>query len=449
MPKYIKRDLEQPILEALKADYVVAILGTRQVGKTTLIGKLRDRLTQETFVKERTFFFNLDDVLLRQQVTSDFYFILNRIEQQLGETLAETQEEVLLFIDEAQKAPDVFELVKIIHDKHKGKVQIVLSGSSSLQIQKKSAESLAGRILYFYLYPLSVGEVLQDQFGFSPQVRLLPQLVSAKLDFPSLQKQQAEIVGSWERQREFKLLLDRLLLDGGLPAVWQDPARKELVFKSLTETYLEKDIRALAEVGSLEDYTGLLKLFSFEIGGILNQHNLSQSAGIAVNTFKKYRSILLATFVINRLAPLVAPRKQMVKSPKMYFFDVGLANFLAGRERQKHLQAAKVSGALFENILIKSLESYSKNTPRQPQLTFWRDYQDHEIDLVVESGGKKLPVEITLGEDVSNNKKRNFRHFFEEFGEDAKQGAIIYTGVLDRIKIGGKPVFLIPWWMWW
>lgn len=449
MLKYIKRDLEQPILEALKANYVVAILGARQVGKTTLMGKLRDLLTRETFAREHSFFFNLDDVLLRQQVSTDFYFILNQIEQQLGLPIDEAENQILVFIDEAQKVPDVFELVKMMHDEHKDKVKIILSGSSSLQIQKKSAESLAGRILHFYLFPLSVSEILQERFDFTPQTQLFPQLLSAELDFSKLQKQQTEIIGGWERRREFSLLLDRLLLDGSLPAVWQDPSQKELVYKSLTETYLEKDIRALAKVGSLEDFTQLLRLLSFEVGAVLNQHNLSQSAGIAVNTLKKYRSILAATFVTNRLDPLVAPRRRMVKSPKMYFFDVGVANFLAGREKLEHLQATGVKGALFENLLLKSLESYSQNSLRRPQLTFWRDYQDHEIDLVVSSGNKKLPVEMTPSDRLSSNKKRNFKHFFEDFGDETEQGLVIYTGVLDRVRIEEKPVFLVPWWLWW
>lgn len=448
MEKYIKRVIENRIKKILETDYAVAILGARQTGKTTLMSKIKAESLSYGVKSERVFLFNFDDVLLRSRVTADFYFLVKEIERSLGEELPTISEPILLCVDEAQKVPDVFELLKIIFDRQRRLVKILLTGSSSLDIRKKSAESLAGRIQYFYLYPLSISEILQEQFSFPVKHNLFSQLGEGKAEFATMKKQQAQIYKGLGQQRPLELILERLLVDGGLPAVWQRTQEKELVYKTMVETYLEKDIHSLGEVGDMADFTQLLRTTADEIGGLLNVSELSKAAGVVINTLKKYYSIMQESFVLNKLTPLVSQRKRFVKSPKMYFFDVGVANYLAHREKLEHLRSSGMAGLLFENMLLKSFESFNRNQMRPLQLFFWRDYQGHEVDFVLEKGKQKIPVEATLAKEVSQSKLRNLRHFFENFPE-AEFGIIVYTGELDKITVENRPIYLVPWWLWW
>lgn len=448
MENYIKRDVELAIKKALEAGYIVAILGARQTGKTTLMQKIKEDYLQQGYSSSRIFVFNFDDVLLRNRVATDFYYLVNSMEKTLGTSIQSLKEPVLLCIDEAQKVPAIFELLKIIHDKQKKMLKILITGSSSLDIQQKSAESLAGRIQYYYLYPLSLSEILKDRFKFSGKRTLFWQLSNNQLNYQELRKQQGLVFTGWERIRELEILLERIMLDGGLPAVWQRPAEKDRVYKSMVETYLEKDIRSLREVGSLNDFTQLLRISALEVGSMVNMSKLSHAAGIALNTLKKYHSILVSSFVVNKLQPLVSARKKLVKSPKLYFFDVGIANYLARRDVFEHLQASKIEGAVFENVLLKSWESYNNNLLRPSSLAFWRDYQGHEIDFVLESGQERIPVEVTLADKLDRSKKINLKHFFDNYPQ-TRFGMVVYTGELKTTNALRKRIYLIPWWMWW
>jgi len=450
MKKYIKREVENKILKAVEGGFIVALLGARQTGKTTFLTNLLVDLQNKGTPKNHIFFFNLDDVILRQEVISDFYFIRNFVEQRLGKNLKDLSSPIYIFIDEAQKAPAVFDLIKILYDNFSEKVKIIISGSSSLAIQKKSAESLAGRIINVYLYPLSLREILSDYFNLSLEGGLFEVLALAKdFDLNFLSSCQTKVLKQeYDQKREFSLLLRRLLLDGSLPAVYAKVKEKEYIFKSLIETYLEKDIRSLGEVGSLEDFSRLLSLLSFGIGNTFNIAGLSRDLGIAVNTIKKYLSILQATFILNKLQPFFTKqKKRLVKSPKIYFYDGGLANFLAKRYYWENILGEK-AGYLFENLLLKSFEVFNKNLLTPVAISFWRDYQGHEIDLVIENSRKMIPVEFTLEHGFSPRKRQNFSYFFKEF-KDVSFGVLIHQGELSQVSLLGKKIFLVPWWLWW
>jgi len=449
MKKYIKREIENKIWEAVASGFIVALLGARQVGKTTLLNHLSFELQNKGVPKSNIFFFNLDDVILRGEIVSNFYFIRNFIEERLGKNLKDLSSPIYLFIDEVQKAPSVFELLKILYDNFSEKLKIIISGSSSLAIQKKSAESLAGRIVNVYLYPLSIREIFSDYFNLSLGNGLFEVLIEGKcFDLDFLSFCQAKVLKQdYDQKRQFDLLLKQILLEGMLPAVFTKVKEKEYLFKSLLETYLEKDIRRLEEVGSLDDFSRLIYLLSFEIGSTFNIASLTRDLGIAVNTVKKYLSVLQATFILKKLSPFfIKMRKRLVKSPKIYFFDVGLANFLAKRYYWENIVEKK--GVLFENIFLNSFEAFNNNFLKPATFSFWRDYQGHEIDLVIENSKEIVPIEFTLESDFSSLKKQNFIHFLKNF-KKVSFGIVVYTGKLEKVSLLGKEIFLIPWWLWW
>lgn len=449
MGKYIKRGIEKKILSTLQSGFVVGLIGPRQVGKTTLLNRISTTFQQEGIAPKRIFFFNFDDVILRTKVASDFYFIPNFIEQRLNENLDRLSSPIYILIDEVQKVPQIFDWVKIIHDNFSPKVKIILSGSSSLDIQKNTAESLAGRIVYTYLYPLSIKEILEYRLNLSLINGLFKNLFSFKLTLADIVNVQKQILtNQFDQQRQLNLILEKILLDGCLPIIWTGEKEKELIFKSLIEIYLEKDIRGLKEIGSLEDFNRLVSLVAFEIGRLINISNISSDLGIAINTVKKYLSTLQSSFVLNKLPPFfLRSRKRFIKSAKLYFYDVGVANFLAKRYILEHIKG-EVSGFLFENILLKSLEAENKNSKQPLGIYFWRDYQNHEVDLVLEKGGKLIPVEITLANQLTKEKERNLEKFFSSYS-DSPFGLIVYQGQVKEIKIAEKQIFLVPWWLWW
>jgi hypothetical protein len=442
MERYIKRQIEKEIGHRCDRGFIVAILGARQVGKTTLLNHIKDRLIEDN----PSFFFSFDDPILRAKIRSDFYFLKTQIEDSLGMGLREVKEPVFLFIDEAQKLPQVFELLKIFYDEYKGKLKIIVSGSASLEIQKKGAESLAGRISYLYLMPLSIREMIEEKIGDTLGRPLWEELARGNLT-KLLKGRQKELLG---QKDTFELILRKVLVEGSLPGVYirKEREEKNLVLQSFASTYLDKDIRALREVGSLDDFTRMLSLFSFEIGSLFNLASCSKDLGISINTLKKYYSILVNTFVINPLLPyFVRGRKRLVRSKKLYFFDIGVANFLAKRESLEHMVATKTIGPAFENLILKSFESFNKNRSLPWSLSFFRDYAGYEMDLVIELGNLKIGVEISYSEELPREKMKNFEYFFNSL--QSRIGLLVYRGRVQEVDLGCGKVICLPWWLWW
>lgn len=439
--KYFKRDIEKKLKKWLDHGYIVAIVGARQVGKTTLLKKI------EKEEKNPCFYYLLDDPLLRQKINSDFHFLQKDIEARLGTSLEKFAGKICLLIDEVQKAPSIFEYLKILVDTYKKKVKIVISGSSSLEIQKKSAESLAGRLQYAYLFPFSLGEILKNEVGgFSGS--FFESFIRGQPEMDDLKKLQAPL---YPHQRQLTSLLEKILTEGMLPFIWQKKEKisKGEYLRSVVNTYLEKDIRAAGLVDKFEAYFTFLETLAFQIGGILNLTKLSQATQVSVNTLKNHRSILENTFVINKLPPFVRkPVAKLVKNAKFYFYDVGVANFLAGRESYKNVLDSKVGGGIFENVILKSFEYFALNEPRLIKTYFFRDYQGREIDLVVTSGERIVPVEITCSSFVPPRKLTNLEYFFSCY-PSCQEGLVVYSGELKEIKVSDRPVFFLPWWLWW
>jgi predicted AAA+ superfamily ATPase len=438
--RFFPRDAEQKIEKWLNQNYIVALLGARQVGKTTLLRKIAREQ------KIPCFYYSFDDILLKNKVSSDFYFLKKDLEAKLGVSLKKLAHKIFLLIDEAQKEPAVFEFLKILHDNFPSQIKILVSGSASLEIQKKTSESLAGRAQYVYLYPLSLGEVFKERFRLSKK-SLFEVLFKEKLSFDFLRKQQSFLYPYLD---QLENLLKQILIFGLLPGTWQRTDEEKMGYlRSVVMLYLEKDIRMAGLVKELENFQALLEILSFQVGGILNLNRLSSSVQVSVNTLRHYRSILKNTFVLNSVYPYIqSPQKRVVKSPKVYFYDIGVANYLAGRERIENVLDSKASGGIFENIIIKSFEAFSKNEVLSAKIAFFRDYQGREVDLVLRKTGRSIPVEITNSGNIINKKILNLSHFLT-VNKQANFGLIIYKGELKIIKVFHKPIFCLPWWLWW
>lgn len=446
--RFFPRDAEKDIRKWLKEGYIVAVLGARQVGKTTLLQKIIKESSGNSSSKQPLpyFYYSFDDVLLRGKVASDFYFLKKDLEARLGRTLEKLEKQIFLVIDEAQKEPSVFELLKIFHDQFSDRIKIIISGSASLEIQKKSSESLAGRAQYVYLYPLSLGEFIKEKFKIEKHP-LFQFLFEEKLTLDFLNHRQANLYPYLD---PLQALLKELLVFGLLPGTWQRGREEKMGYlRSVVTLYLEKDIRMAGLVKELENFQSLLEVLSFQVGGVLNLTKLSPSVQVSVNTLRSYRSLLKNTFVLNFLSPYIrSPQKRFVKSPKIYFYDVGVANYLAGRDRIENVLDSKASGGIFENIIVKSFEAFAKNQTLPIRSFFWRDYQGREVDLILQKGKRAIPIEITNSQTVSNRKISNLGYFLETHPQ-ADFGMIIYNGELKKVSAASKDIFCLPWWLWW
>lgn len=448
--QYIKRDIISQLEQSLKEHfYISALIGPRQVGKTTLLNKMGEFLEKEMQIeKKRIFYFNFDNADLRNKIKADFKYILKEIEAVLGASLADFKMPVYLFIDEAQKVPEIFDLVKMFFDENQDKIKIFLSGSSSFNIRKKSAETLAGRIRFFYLYPFTIREIIKHILGDILENSLLDDVLSGNFTEDGYKKFQSQIYASREK---ILPIWNQSIIFGFLPKVFQleNLEDKRFYLRDFIDTYLEKDIRLLKEIGDIDLFSRVLDLFISHDSQLLNTARVSNNFDISRITLTKYLSILKETNII-ALIPTFSGQtsKKLIKSPKIIFFDNGFINYHSKIFEREQLLATGKIGSVFENIIINNILRHIENSSTPPGIYFYRDYQGHEIDIVIETADKIIPIEITHSSNTIKDKIKNFRAFYKDFPQ-AEDGFIVYSGEFNKISIDGKTIFAIPFWMWW
>ncbi|MDP2268100.1 MAG: ATP-binding protein, partial [Deltaproteobacteria bacterium] len=358
---YIPRDIEPRLERLLASSPCVAVTGPRQAGKSTL---LRHCLPAYNYV-------TLDDPLSREQALADPLFFLDT----LGEHA---------IIDEIQLAPSLLSYVKIRVDNQRDvKGQYVFTGSQQFGLIKNLSDSLAGRIALLELLPFSVAEKRRHL--------TLPE--------PAALFSHAALVGSYP-----ELVVDKTV---DLPS-W---------YASYLQTYLERDIRTIYNIGDLRDFQRFMRLLAARCGQQLNMSDFSRDLGISVPTVKSWLSILEASRVIYLLSPYYANLgKRITKSPKLYFLDIGLACYMAGVRDEAHLFSGPMAGHLFENFCIQETVKHFLGRGVQPPLYYIRTSNGLEVDLLIEpAAGLLVPVEIKLTKTPTPQLARNIGIFREIF----------------------------------
>jgi predicted AAA+ superfamily ATPase len=342
MESYLPRKAESVLADLARQFPAVAVTGPRQSGKTTLIRHLFPKMPYVT----------LDDPLTRQQAVDDPEQLLD----------AENQG---LVIDEIQYAPELLSSIKMrIDADRKRKGRFVLTGSQQFNLMKGLGESLAGRVGLLELPPLTVSEALPVWKGASAQE-----------------------------------LFTRACLRGLYPELVADPALKAGPwYAAYLQTYLERDIRSVYDIGSLREFERFLQLLAGRCAQLLNLSALAGETGVAVNTIRRWISVLEACGMIRLLPPWFSNLgKRVVKTPKVYFMDCGLVCFLTRLRDAGHLMAGPMAGALFENFCVQEAVKASFSEDMRPQFFFYRDKEGLEVDLIVEGADQTLhPYEFKL-----------------------------------------------------
>ncbi len=377
----IIRQMSTQILEAATQYPVVAVTGPRQSGKTTLCRKLFPDYI----------YANLENPETRQFAIEDPNGFLGQFNKPV-------------ILDEVQRVPDLFSYIMTLVDEHKRMGEFILSGSQNFHLQHAISQSLAGRCSTLKLLPLSFRELKQkpnhDIFKIGEEIPDVP-------DMPGNPFEQ--------------------VFRGGYPPIYDRGIKPTNWYAQYTQSYLERDVRQLINVGDLETFGRFLRLAAGRSGQILNLDSLASDVGVSPVTVKRWISLLSASYIVFLLKPHSRNfNKRLIKKPKLYFYDTGLLCYLLGIRSRENLELHSQRGAIFETYIISELCKSCFNAGVEPPMYYWRDSQGNEVDLIIEDGENLYPIEIKSGQTVTGSMMSGLDYWCKLDGTDS--GMLIYGG---------------------
>lgn len=356
------RSLESVLKKFAKLYPLVGITGPRQSGKTTLAKILFPHLP----------YVSLENLDIRLQAQNDPRSFLK---QYLKGAI----------FDEIQHTPDLLSYLQGIVDESPEKGRFVLTGSQNFALSAQIAQSLPGRIGMTTLLPLSLSELGHKD-------SLLPSI-----------------------------------FEGGYPGLHNLSMNPLDFYPSYVQTYIERDVRQIKNIENMGKFQTFLKLCAGRVGQLAELSGLAQDCGISHTTARQWLTILEASYLIFFLQPFHQNfNKRLIKTPKLYFYDTGLACSLLGLEKATQVETHYLKGALFENLMILEILKKRLNQGLPPNLYFWRDQSGHEVDLIAEWGGTIHPIEIKAGSTFQPDFIKNLHHFCSL--SHTEKGYLIYTG---------------------
>jgi len=358
--KYIKRDLEETILRYIDSPEIIAVVGARQSGKTTMINEVLKNLKESVSVS----------------VSFDDQTVLNLFEENTDDFIdAYIKGNKYLFIDEFHYAKNGGKILKYIFDTQK--IKIIISGSSAIDLTIKTVKYLVGRILIFNLYPFNFKEFLLAK---DRNYLKLYKKYKSQIDF----KNKLNLEISKTVNQKFSKYYEEYLLFGGYPRVVLEEnfESKKEILKNIYNTYFLREVKDI--LGLIDDYklNSLMKSLALQIGNLLEYNELSRISNYSHLSLKKYLNFLEITYVCNFIKPFFKNKRiEIVKNPKVYFFDTGLRNIIVNDFRKLDDRTDK--GLLLENGLAMEFIKH------EIKFNFWRDKKKNELDFVLQLGDSK------------------------------------------------------------
>ncbi|MBL7797099.1 MAG: ATP-binding protein [Saprospiraceae bacterium] len=384
----IKRAISEKILQLAGKYPVVSVTGPRQSGKTTLV---RDIFPEYRYVS---------------------------LERPPDRALAEEDPEAFLqgyekgiIIDEAQYVPGLFSYIQVLADERKRNGEFVLTGSQHFLFMEKVTQSLAGRVAVFNLLPFSFEEIKNTSWG--------------NQDY------------------------EHYLFKGFFPRLYDQEIAPPDFYPNYIQTYTERDVRQLVNISDLSAFQRFLQICAGRIGQLVNLSQIGTDLGIDHKTVSRWLSILQTGFQAFLLQPYFENyNKRILKTPKLYFYDTGLACSLLGIQNREQLDAHFAKGALFENYVVVELMKQFFNKGLRPQFYFWRDSSGHEVDLLVDFGGKLFPIEIKSGRTLNSSFFNGLDFFHNLAGLEPRDAYLIYGGTenQNRSRANVRPWNQLPVW---
>lgn len=364
----IHRDLSAEFLRLSKLFPVVTLVGPRQSGKTTLCKML---FPDYLYV-------NLEDVRNRERMAEDAYDFFLRQEQNI-------------ILDEVHNMPELFSTIQVFVDEHPER-RFILTGSSNFALLEKITQSMAGRTAILTLLPLSVHEL-----------------------------------------NDFKVDTDTLMFNGGYPAVWSTQRTPTDVCRHYYNTYIERDVRKIVNINEMTQFQYFMRLCAARVGCEFNASELSNEIGISVKTAQHWLTVLTASFIVAMLPPYFRNiGKRIVKRHKLYFFDTGLVCFLLGIENKEQLENHPLRGGVFENMVVAEFMKSRYNVGKEPNVYFYRDSQQKEVDIVQERGFDCLyAFEVKSARSYHSDFSKNLDYFRNVFKDSVKSTQVLYDGEFE------------------
>ncbi len=397
MPDYIKRSLETVLKRSIKEFPAVVLTGPRQSGKTTLL--------QHLFSK-RYRYLSLELPDIRAVALTDPRGFLAMYPPPV-------------IFDEIQYAPELLFYIKETIDRDRNRCgQFLLTGSQNLQMIERVTESLAGRAALLRLLPLS-----QREIDGHPQ-RKLP----------------------WELKKNRKINREQNVFDlwkrfvcGGYPELVANPTRDWTLWHgSYVQTYLERDVRTLRQVGDLTQFQNFLRALAARSAQLFQRTDIARDLGVTVNTIKAWLSVLEATYQIIIVRPYFANiGKRLVKTPKIYFTDVGTLCYLTGLREPEHAAAGPMGGAIFETAVLSEIYKTLVHRGEEPIIYFWRTSTGTEVDFLVENQGILIPIEVKQSATPRPEMAYGIKSLRNDLGDRIGTGYIVHPGDV-HLPLGEK-----------
>ena len=367
----------EPIIRAQIDKYpVITITGPRQSGKTTLIKRLFPELP----------YFSLENPDVRRQIERDPRELFSLHGHRL-------------VLDEVQRFPELLSYIQGIVDEDRTAC-FVLSGSHNMLMMESVSQTLAGRTTIFYLQPLSYAELADSE----------PDLSATEL--------------VWQ---------------GGYPRIYDRDLEPERFYQDYLDTYVQRDVRQIKNIGNLGAFTRFLSICAGFASQTLNYTTLAEAAGISRPTAVSWLSVLETSFVVYQVQPYFKNfKKRIVKAPKLYFRDTGLACALLRIASPDALRNYYQRGALFENFIFNEMAKAFYNLGKRPPLYYWRDNAGREIDLLIDQGISLRPVEIKSGTTYQRDFFRHLDWFADTATDPLDRPTVVYGGDRDWDAEGGR-----------
>lgn len=369
MENYLLREIEEVVKDASKYFPVISLTGPRQSGKSTLLKHLFPDYIM----------FSMKDLNIREFATNDPIAFLNQ-ETEKG-----------MFIDEVQKVPQLLEYIQGIVDNNPER-HFLLTGSSNFEMLQNLTESLPGRAGVFELFPMTMEESGRKEVS-----------------------------------------LDEFLFEGFYPAICAKKNIAKYFYPSYVKTYVEKDVRDLLKVQNQMQFMKFMKLCAARVGSIFNASEVANEVGVDSKTITQWLSVLQASYIVTLLPPYFENRtKRLVKSPKFYFNDPGLACYLLDIETPKQLTRDKMRGAIFENMIVMEAIKHRHNQGRDGGVYFYRDSNQNEIDILIKEEGELIAIEVKSAQTYSSSFEDALKKADNWVKEPIKRKIVVYAGDFEN-----------------
>lgn len=378
--RYIARILESHLKLLATKFPVITLNGPRQSGKSTLV---RHAFSEKKYV-------SCEDPDTRLFAAQDPRGFLDTYRSAI--------------IDEVQKVPDIFSYIQTNVDMDDRPGRYILTGSHDFLLFERISQSLAGRTAVLKLLPFSLQEIQPES------------------DFKSYEE---------------------YLFNGFYPRLYKSSIGPEDFYPAYVQTYIERDVRLIKNISDLGQFQLLLKMCAGRVGQLLNLSSLANECGISHSTVKAWISILEASYIIFLLKPHHANfNKRLVKMPKLYFYDTGLAAYLLGIQSAEQLHTHYCKGGLFESFIISEIIKKRFNAGRANNCYFWRDKNGNEIDCLMETADRLIPIEIKSGKTLTKNYFKGIDYYKKLAGDRAVSSYVIYGGDTEQTR---SNCHVIPW----